>query len=63
MTMRQGWPLMLSALCAVLLSGASGHPIAAGTNGVASGEFIVDPPTLINLGFEWLIDATTTATH
>ncbi len=25
-------------------------------NGVVAGELIVDPPTLINLGFEWLIE-------
>ena len=29
---------------------------AAATRGVTAGEFIIDPPTLINLGFEWLID-------
>jgi len=29
---------------------------AAVKNGVTAGEFIVDPPTLINLGFEWMID-------
>src|SRR3954471_23184107 len=28
---------------------------AAGGDGVSAGEFIVDPPTLINLGFEWFI--------
>ena len=28
----------------------------AGGNGITPGEFLVDPPTLINLGFEWLID-------
>jgi len=29
---------------------------AAVKNGVTAGEFIIDPPTLINLGFEWMID-------
>ena len=29
---------------------------AASVNGITAGEFIVDPPTLINLGFEWLIE-------
>jgi hypothetical protein len=29
---------------------------AAVKNGVTAGEFIVEPPTLINLGFEWMID-------
>jgi hypothetical protein len=30
--------------------------VAAGANAVTPGEFVVDPPTLINLGFEWFID-------
>jgi len=34
---------------------ATGRP-AAESNGVTTGELIIDPPTLINLGFEWLID-------
>ena len=48
--------------CLVLLlfcmpvSGPSGRPLAATTNNVTSGEFLVDPPTLINLGFEWFIE-------
>ena len=29
---------------------------AASVNGITAGEFIVDPPTLINLGFEWFIE-------
>jgi hypothetical protein len=29
---------------------------AAEQNRVTAGEFIIDPPTLINLGFEWMID-------
>jgi hypothetical protein len=29
---------------------------AAGENGATSGGFVVEPPTLINLGFEWYID-------
>jgi hypothetical protein len=56
MTTRPTGPLMLSVACLLLLSGASGRPTAAATDSVTSGEFIVDPPTLINLGFEWLID-------
>src|ERR1051326_6738072 len=35
---------------------ASRAPAAAATGGaVTAGEFIVDPPTLINLGFEWFV--------
>src|SRR3954454_2719142 len=33
----------------VSLQGASGTAVSAG-------EFVIDPPTLINLGFEWFID-------
>src|SRR6185436_10704129 len=29
---------------------------AATVNTVTPGDLVVDPPTLINLGFEWLID-------
>jgi hypothetical protein len=37
---------------------------AAAANGTTAGEFVVDPPTLINLGFEWFVqgDANRTAT-
>jgi hypothetical protein len=45
---------------ALIIVGAcmSGAPGAAGQapTAVTSGELIVEPPTLINLGFEWLID-------
>jgi hypothetical protein len=39
-------------------------PAPAATNAVTTGELIVEPPTLINLGFEWLItgDANRNAT-
>src|SRR5262245_20529747 len=46
--------LVISAVVAVL--SMSGAPRAADTNAVTAGEFLVDPPTLINLGFEWFID-------
>lgn len=45
------WAIVL----AVFLS-CAGHAAAAPANRVSAGEFIVDPPTLINLGFEWMID-------
>jgi hypothetical protein len=32
------------------------RPSAATSDAVTAGEFLVDPPTLINLGFEWFID-------
>ena len=31
-------------------------PAPAGTTRVTPGELVIDPPTLINLGFEWVID-------
>jgi hypothetical protein len=43
----------------------SSQPVhAAETNSVTAGEFLIDPPTLINLGFEWFItgDANRNAT-
>jgi hypothetical protein len=52
------------ALCLLwfaLFSGGSGAWLGAFAadqakeNAVTAGEFIVDPPTLINLGFEWMI--------
>ena len=47
--------------CMLLLAGSGTHSRAFADekvkkNGVTSGEFMVDPPTLINLGFEWMID-------
>jgi hypothetical protein len=41
------------------LAAASGAPYAqtpAAVNAITPGELVVDPPTLINLGFEWLVD-------
>src|SRR6478752_6994260 len=32
------------------------HAQASAPNAVACGEFVVEPATLINLGFEWHID-------
>ena len=29
---------------------------ASPSDAVTAGEFIIDPPTLINLGFEWFVD-------
>ena len=47
------------AVSATFLLGAAAPLWAAASapgKGVKTGEFIIDPPTLINLGFEWLID-------
>ena len=45
--------LIAAGLGLLLAGGAGPHTAAAGARGVTAGEFIVDPPTLINLGFEW----------
>jgi hypothetical protein len=47
----------LLTLTAVLLAaGMTAHAQAPGANTVTAGEFLVEPATLINLGFEWFID-------
>src|SRR6266446_5147153 len=44
-----------STICSVALFLLSGAGAAVNGNKVKPGEFIIDHPTLINLGFEWLI--------
>ena len=45
-----------SALCLALMSqGPRARAADAKSNAVTPGEFVIDPPTLINLGFEWVI--------
>src|SRR5438105_2915105 len=48
--------LPAALLLLVCLSHSSRTIAQTGANRVTAGEFVVDPPTLINLGFEWLID-------
>jgi len=50
------------AIAAFVVIAASGEYLSTRTvaaaaegNGVKTGEFVIDPPTLINLGFEWFI--------
>jgi hypothetical protein len=47
-----------SLLVLLSLAGAASAQQAApaGALGVSPGELVIDPPTLINLGFEWLIE-------
>ena len=48
--------IAIAALCLALASQAPrARAAAAKSNAVTAGEFIIDPPTLINLGFEWMI--------
>src|SRR4051794_28166302 len=48
---------MMLALAACLLA-ATAHAALPATSGkmVKAGELVIDPPTLINLGFEWLVE-------
>jgi len=39
----------------LLWAAACGSALAAPVNAVRAGELVIDPPTLINLGFEWVI--------
>ena len=59
-TPRQTLRLHLYVVAVLLLAAPTtvqhGAVHAAERNDVRPGEFIVDPPTLINLGFEWFID-------
>ena len=55
----------LATLCGVLLlAGGHDHRLSAAQANLAitPGELIIDPPTLINLGFEWLVDGDTNHT-
>jgi hypothetical protein len=51
---RVGRALAAVAFATVALAGS--WPVAAASAGVTAGEFVVEPPTLINLGFEWAIE-------
>jgi hypothetical protein len=46
----------LATACLSILLGSIGSAQQAPSATVTPGEFIVEPPTLINLGFEWLVD-------
>ena len=52
--------LLLGVFLSTALAGAQGPPgpqaPAVDPNTVAPGELLVEPPTLINLGFEWFIE-------
>jgi hypothetical protein len=52
--------VIVVGLIAVWAGGSSvrlaGQTRGAPINGVTAGDFLVEPPTLINLGFEWRID-------
>ena len=50
--------LLVAACCLSTLAGAPGLAQSPATSNprVTPGDLVVDPPTLINLGFEWLIE-------
>src|SRR3954467_3124579 len=54
--------LLLSLIAPMILFGRVASSIGAGSaaqnnsSSVSPGEFLIDPPTLINLGFEWFIE-------
>ena len=52
-TVVERWTLLALALLPVLF--CSGASAATTVNAVRAGELVIDPPTLINLGFEWVI--------
>lgn len=54
MNKRRASSLIAALVCGAALLQAQGPP--APLNTVRAGEFVVDPPTLINLGFEWFIE-------
>ncbi len=47
---------MKTKLAALVLLLVAHAPLARAADPTRAGEFLVDPPTLINLGFEWFID-------
>src|SRR5215831_3620114 len=51
MKTRCAWLALVVSSCLHVAAGA-----AAAANATRPGEFVVEPPTLINLGFEWFID-------
>jgi hypothetical protein len=52
--------LKVGSLCLLLSLQLAGSvrasSVAQNSNAVSPGEFLIDPPTLINLGFEWFIE-------
>jgi hypothetical protein len=54
--MRYLLTLIASVLIAGIASSASARAQAQGANAVTAGEFLVEPATLISLGFEWFIE-------
>ena len=54
--MKRSLPLLAIALAAGLTASVTARAQAQSADEVTAGEFLVEPPTLINLGFEWFVD-------
>ena len=48
--------LFLITLCGLVLSSVLFSSTASSENAITPGEFIVEPPTLVCAGFEWMVD-------
>jgi hypothetical protein len=55
MEMGRFFATALLCLAVTVFAGAKTLGANAAANGVKAGELVIDPPTLINLGFEWVI--------
>src|SRR5688500_13536451 len=53
---RTTYPSLLLALVATTAGAQPANVATRGANAVVPGELVVEPATLINLGFEWLIE-------
>jgi hypothetical protein len=56
MQKRHGAPFLAIVIIAALLASAPTAQNPPSDNRLVTGEFVIDPPTLINLGFEWFVD-------
>jgi hypothetical protein len=48
--------VVISAIVAAIALAYSAQPSGQAANGVEAGELVIEPATLINLGFEWFIE-------
>jgi hypothetical protein len=55
MEMGRFFATALLCVAATVFADAKTLGVNAAVNGVKAGELVIDPPTLINLGFEWVI--------
>src|SRR5262249_49730650 len=50
------WKTLLGLAAAVPLLAWGAHAATAANNKIKPGEFVIDHPTLMNLGFEWVVN-------